>query len=214
MAHLRRLAGMMEELVQETGCSKSEIGAVAASAGPGSYTGIRIGVTTARMTAQALGVPCLKVPTLAMFRPLAGDTGCAVIFNARRGQVYGAVYGPGGQEVLAPGPYMLEDVTKAAERAGLNPVFYGDGILRNMGACLRGRPSPRRRNGTRPPNWQPVSRRPSGNRGTPAVWKNYCRITCGRPRRSRSWRTVPWPGPGRRRWRSSAAGRGEARWKN
>ena len=63
-----------------------------------------------------------------MFRPLAGDTGCAVIFNARRGQVYGAVYGPGGQEVLAPGPYMLEDVTKAAERAGLNPVFYGDGI--------------------------------------------------------------------------------------
>ncbi|MGN8635694.1 tRNA (adenosine(37)-N6)-threonylcarbamoyltransferase complex dimerization subunit type 1 TsaB [uncultured Eubacterium sp.] len=128
MAHLRRLAGMMEELVQETGCSKSEIGAVSASAGPGSYTGIRIGVTTARMTAQALGVPCLKVPTLAMFRPLAGDTGCAVIFNARRGQVYGAVYGPGGQEVLAPGPYMLEDVTKAAERAGLNPVFYGDGI--------------------------------------------------------------------------------------
>lgn len=128
MAHLRRLAGMMEELVQEAGCTKTEIGLVAASVGPGSYTGIRIGVTTARMTAQALGVPCLKVPTLAMFRPLSGETGCAVIFNARRGQVYGAVYGPGGQEILAPGPYMLEDVTKSAGDAGLNPVFYGDGI--------------------------------------------------------------------------------------
>lgn len=128
-AHLKNLAPMIREVTEEAGIEKKQIGFVAASVGPGSYTGIRIGVSTARAVAQALDVPCVRAGTLDLFRQNCGEgQPAAVIFNARRGQVYGAVFGEDGEDILAPGPYMLEDVTAAADRAGIDPVFYGDGI--------------------------------------------------------------------------------------
>ena len=128
-AHLKNLAPMVREVTEEAGIKKNQIDFVAASVGPGSYTGIRIGVSTARAIAQALAVPCLRVGTLDLFRLNCGKgRPAAVIFNARRGQVYGAVFGEDGGDVLAPGAYMLEDVTAAVDDAGIDPVFYGDGI--------------------------------------------------------------------------------------
>ncbi len=128
MAHLRMLAYLMDELLSEAGAAPSDIACVAASSGPGSYTGIRIGVTTARTVAQALNIPCVKAPTLELFRVKAKNRPASVILNARRGQVYGAVYDKGGATVLSPGPYMLDDVVRAGEEAGLSPVFFGDGV--------------------------------------------------------------------------------------
>lgn len=128
MEHLKNLMPLIAELMRENGVSKEDLAAVAASVGPGSFTGIRIGVSTARALSQALGIPCLRVGTLEQFRIRAAEEPCAVVLNARRGQVYGAVYGKGGGTVLGPGPYMLEEVTEAAGRAGLDPVWYGDAI--------------------------------------------------------------------------------------
>lgn len=128
MSHLRLLVPMAEILLDRAGVSRGALSAIAASVGPGSFTGIRIGVTTARMMAQALGIPCLALPSLEVFRPYCqpGRT-VAVIFNARRGQVYGAVFGPAGEPLLTPGPYMLEDVLAVTETCG-RVVFYGDGV--------------------------------------------------------------------------------------
>ena len=129
MSHLRRLAALIEELLREQSLKPADLTAVAASIGPGSYTGIRIGVSTARAFAQAAQLPCISVPTLDMFRLCAdGERPVAVIFNARRGQVYGAVFGADGSDILAPGPYMLTDVLEAVREHGLAPIFYGDGI--------------------------------------------------------------------------------------
>ncbi len=128
MSHLRLLASLMDQALREAGARPADLACVAASAGPGSYTGIRIGVTTARTLGQALSIPCLKVPTLDMFRLRAKDRPAAVILNARRGQVYGALFDKGGTTVLDPGPCMLTDVTAAQKQAGLRPVYYGDGI--------------------------------------------------------------------------------------
>ncbi len=128
MSHLRELTAMSQKLVDRAGIKKSEISAVASSAGPGSFTGIRIGVTTARTVAQALGVKCISVSSLKIFDRYADENrSVAVIFNARRGQVYGAVFGHKKEEILAPGPYMLEDVLAACE--GIEDVvFFGDGV--------------------------------------------------------------------------------------
>ncbi len=145
MGHLRNLMAMASDLLEEAGAVPSDIQLVACSVGPGSYTGIRIGVTSARAIAQALGVPCVPVGALDQFRQVAMRTRhpLAVIFNARRGQVYGAVYRYEEQErtleydavvkvpvvvdVLPPGPYMLTDVLeKTADLPGV--VFYGDGV--------------------------------------------------------------------------------------
>ena len=136
MSHLKELARDINDMLDELGKTPGDIGAVAVSAGPGSFTGIRIGVTTARTLGQALDVPCVAVNTLELFRGLPGDgRGCAVILNARRGQVYGAVFDGEGKDILPPGPYMLTDVLDAAEEyAGSGAErsrgirFYGDGI--------------------------------------------------------------------------------------
>lgn len=128
MGHLRNIAYLINDLMQENHIKKSEISKIAVSVGPGSYTGIRICVSTARALAQGLGVPCIPVGALDEFRLYCKSSEVAVIFNARRGQVYGAIFDVNGRNILPPGPYMLEDVLNKVNEEGINPKFYGDGI--------------------------------------------------------------------------------------
>ena len=145
MSHLKSLTDNARMLMADCGIDIKEIAAVAASIGPGSFTGIRIGVTSARAVAQALGIPCIAVPTLDVFKSLSEGCAAVPIFNARRGQVYGAIFSE-TKDVLAPGPYMLEDVLSELKKyivdkceddsacdgeaaaSGLRIIFYGDGI--------------------------------------------------------------------------------------
>ena len=163
MSHLKFTADLAKELLNEIGMEKgSSLGsqdghgedgrcqdsprqgpdnlvAIAASIGPGSFTGIRIGVTLARSMGQALGIPVIAVPTLEVFRERVGlipdnmnpeeigDAPVAGILNARRGQVYGCVYGSNGEEILKPGPYMLSDVLEITDKFP-KAIFYGDGV--------------------------------------------------------------------------------------
>ncbi len=143
MNHLKDLMPMAQRLIDKLGLNKNDMAAVAASVGPGSFTGIRIGVSTARAISQALDIPAISVPTLDAFKlKCDGVTIVAPIFNARRGQVYGGVFDEQGEDVLKSGPYMLTDVLEAIETlvkdrlddapCGMAPagriMFYGDGI--------------------------------------------------------------------------------------
>lgn len=129
MSHLCELVPMIKELVDELGISLNELDAIAVSVGPGSFTGIRIGLATAKTLAQTLGKKCISVNSLEIFKEKAdSDNKVAVIYNARRGQVYGAIYGNDGSEILAPGPYMLDEVLEVAE-AYDDIKWYGDGVI-------------------------------------------------------------------------------------
>lgn len=143
MNHLKDLMPMAKRLLDQRDVCQGDLTAAAASVGPGSFTGIRIGVTSARAICQALDIPAISVPTLDSFKVKCdGRTVIAPIINARRGQVYGAVFGEDGSDILKSGPYMLTDVFDAirteldgrsAETACGIPVagrivFYGDGI--------------------------------------------------------------------------------------
>ena len=64
MNHLKGMIGLIDEAISKAGTDKSGLTHIAASIGPGSFTGIRIGVTTARVMAQMLGVPCVAVSSL------------------------------------------------------------------------------------------------------------------------------------------------------
>lgn len=135
MSHLRELIPSVSELLASTGVTKEEISYIAASVGPGSFTGIRIGVSTARALSQALGLEyAIAVPTLTAFKYkqealAAADRGvvCCGIINARRGQVYGMIDG-----YLEDGPYMLADVLEIIREQvfarGREVLFFGDGI--------------------------------------------------------------------------------------
>ena len=64
MSHLKDLIPMVDTVLKKCGVSKNEINLLAPSVGPGSFTGIRIGVSTARALCQALGSKAVPVPTL------------------------------------------------------------------------------------------------------------------------------------------------------
>lgn len=92
LTHSRTLLPMAEQLLSGCGASLSEVDGLAVAAGPGSFTGIRIGVATVKGLAMAADKPCAAVSTLeAMAWGLLGITGeiCCVM-DARAGQVYNA----------------------------------------------------------------------------------------------------------------------------
>ena len=137
MSHLRNITPLADQLLSAIAPNVSpedglralkdkSLGAVAVSVGPGSFTGIRIGVTLARSIAQAADIPAISVPTLEVFRERSKGNPVAAIINARRGQVYGAVFS-GEENLLKPGPYMLTDVLEITDKYP-DTVFYGDGV--------------------------------------------------------------------------------------
>ena len=146
MSHLKDLIPMVDTVLKKCGVSKNEIDLLAPSVGPGSFTGIRIGVSTARALCQALGIKAVPVPALEAFcfketalretaqnscgqaaEAACGKTAVCAIINARRGQVYGMIDG-----FMEPGPYMLTDVIEVykskMEPDGWKLLFFGDGV--------------------------------------------------------------------------------------
>lgn len=101
--HSQTLLPMLEELKRMTELDLDTLHAIAVSAGPGSFTGLRIGSATAKGLGLALGIPIIPVPTLdALAYNLYGtDALICPIMDARRGQVYTAVYRFGQGEIGA-----------------------------------------------------------------------------------------------------------------
>lgn len=129
-SHLKGLIPMIDELLKETGVNKKDIKYIAPSIGPGSFTGIRIGVATARALAQGLGIKLIPVPTLEAFMYKEGldkSKAIAIIIYARRGQVYASVFND-GKYVLKPGPYMLTDILEKVKDFK-EVIFLGDGTI-------------------------------------------------------------------------------------
>lgn len=139
MSHLKDLIPMVDTMLKKCGVSKDQIDLLAPSVGPGSFTGIRIGVSTARALCQALGIKAVPVPTLEAFcfkESADMQTASEAAFVAARksgeheagGQSAGGQASGGRTAVCAiinarrgqvygmidgfmePGPYMLTDV--------------------------------------------------------------------------------------------------------
>ena len=90
LTHSERLMAMVDRLIQDSGWRATDLEALAVSTGPGSFTGLRIGIATAKGLALALGVPVAPVPTLdalAWNLPFADALVCPLL-DARKGEVY------------------------------------------------------------------------------------------------------------------------------
>ena len=101
-AHSSKLSVFIEQLIKDTGTTMSELDAVCVSSGPGSYTGLRIGVSSAKGICYALNIPLLSVPTLhnmaAQYfaeHPDYQGFVCPMI-DARRMECYTAIYSRDG----------------------------------------------------------------------------------------------------------------------
>lgn len=90
----------LAQLLGRHGRSVREIGCFAAASGPGSFTGVRIGLACVKGLAEAGGKPAAAVSNLEAMAAFGIGTLRAVLLDARRGEVYGAVYNDRGQAVL------------------------------------------------------------------------------------------------------------------
>lgn len=128
-SHLQNLTPQIQQVLCDAGVSIDDLSAIAVSNGPGSFTGIRIGVSTARALSQVKGIPCVPISSLeALAMRADAENGALVcpILDARRSQVYGAGY-LNGEEVLKAGPYTIDEFMDAA--AGYDDLYMmGDGV--------------------------------------------------------------------------------------
>ena len=132
LTHSRTLLPMAEDMMKNTGVSLNDIDLIACAHGPGSFTGIRIGIATVKGLAWALEKPCIGVSTLeamAWHGISAGGTICAVM-DARRNQVYHAMFRiQDGIPVrlTEDRAISLEDLRSEMEKLGEKVFLVGDG---------------------------------------------------------------------------------------
>lgn len=100
-SHAERLHTYIEEVLTLAGLDKNELDAIAVSKGPGSYTGLRIGVSAAKGLCYALDKPLISIPTLeSLSSQLTELEGYRVaMLDARRMEVYAAVFSSEGKEI-------------------------------------------------------------------------------------------------------------------
>ena len=110
------------------------VGLIGVGVGPGSFTGLRIGVATARALAQATSTPVASVGTLAALAHGAlakpGERPVLAVVDARRGEVFAALYGGSGNELWAPWVAAAEAVAERLSGLDQSPLAVGDGSVR------------------------------------------------------------------------------------
>ncbi len=121
----RRLLGEVDGLLTRNGLTLAEMTAFAVGLGPGSFTGVRVGVTTAKTLAQVSGKPLVGVGTLDAYAAGLEQLEMAMlpVLPSRRGEVYAAVYEHG---VCADGPFAAS-LEAIGERR--NVLLCGDSLL-------------------------------------------------------------------------------------
>jgi tRNA threonylcarbamoyladenosine biosynthesis protein TsaB len=127
--HAERVLELAAGLLAQAGLNWSEIDRVAVGLGPGGYTGLRIGIATARGLARAHGAELIGVGTLrALAQPVTGATALAVL-DARRGELFVAAYADDA-EVLAPRVIVLSELAELDLAQAPAPLLaVGDGAL-------------------------------------------------------------------------------------
>jgi tRNA threonylcarbamoyladenosine biosynthesis protein TsaB len=137
-SHASALTVFIDEILKENGLRAKELDAVAVGKGPGSYTGLRIGVSVAKGIAYAASIPLVAVDTtLSMFwgmsgkaKEITGDEAntlfCPMI-DARRMEVYHAIYDSNGTTVKEISAEIIKEDSFSDIPESKGIIFFGDG---------------------------------------------------------------------------------------
>lgn len=136
-SHSSHLSVLIDQLLTNTGHTLHDVAAVALSDGPGSYTGLRIGGAAAKGLCFALDIPLLAVNTLqALAWQVAAHTTfpetylyCPML-DARRMEVYTALYTYNSREVLPPTALVLTPTALTEQLDGQQVIFFGNGAVK------------------------------------------------------------------------------------
>lgn len=131
--HAEALAPAIRYLCRECGVSLDHVSAVAVGIGPGMFTGLRVGVTTAKVLAQSLRVPVIPIASLDLLAyPFRYSHGLIVAaIDARRHEIYYAIYRPVPGGVQRESDYEIgspDDLAGEIEARGEEALLCGDGV--------------------------------------------------------------------------------------
>ena len=136
-AHASKTAAFIKEMLDECNLRVQDCDAVCVSAGPGSYTGLRVGSSTAKGLCFGAGRPLIAAGTLDILVRQAisaglpdGCTAIVPMVDARRMEVYSAVYSPSGDRLTEIAPCIVEAGSFSAELAAGKVLFIGDGAAK------------------------------------------------------------------------------------
>ncbi len=155
-AHASLTAVFIDEILKERDLTIADCNAVCVSMGPGSYTGLRVGVSTAKGLCFGAGIPLLAVGTLdtlvAQAAGLTPDPGLELpaegfrhiipMIDARRMEVYTAAFTPDGQQLTETSPVIIDENSFASQLEEGPCLFIGDGagkcspVLTHPNACF------------------------------------------------------------------------------
>ncbi|WP_299891412.1 tRNA (adenosine(37)-N6)-threonylcarbamoyltransferase complex dimerization subunit type 1 TsaB [uncultured Lacinutrix sp.] len=129
-SHAERLHVFIESLLKEAKINKSELDAIAVSKGPGSYTGLRIGVSAAKGLCFALDIPLISVSTLeALAYQVKAKSGIIVpMLDARRMEVYSAVFSASYKMLRSIEAQILDESSFSEYLKSETVYFIGNGV--------------------------------------------------------------------------------------
>jgi tRNA threonylcarbamoyladenosine biosynthesis protein TsaB len=119
--HAERLVGLIDQVMVRAGWSKSQIDLIACCIGPGSFTGVRVALATAKGIALGLGRPIVGVGSLEAMASAAravGEERALAVLDAKKGEVFWAAYDATGALLAGPGHVATADVAPLARGLG------------------------------------------------------------------------------------------------
>lgn len=135
--HAERLIPMIDEVLREAGRALKDMTRIGVTTGPGSFTGIRVGVAAARGFALSLGIPAIGVTTLQVVAEqvieIVPPAPVAALIDAGRDEIFGQVFLPDGEPVTEPEAYGYDGMRAVVARFGA--IAAGSGV-----SALDGRP--------------------------------------------------------------------------
>jgi len=129
-SHAEKLHVFIEKVLSEAGIAKDKLDAIAVSKGPGSYTGLRIGVSAAKGLCFALDIPLISVATLDVLVSQVIGSGAYIVpmLDARRMEVYSAVFNIEGKQIRDTMAEILSEASFSEYLKSGQVIFIGSGV--------------------------------------------------------------------------------------
>jgi len=136
-SHAEKLHLFIDEVLAKSGTLKSSLQAIAVSKGPGSYTGLRIGVSAAKGLCFAMDIPLISIPTLeALAHQAVIENGLIIpMLDARRLEVYAAVFSSENDQIRETKAEVLDKNSYYDYLKINNVCFIGDGVEKFKALC-------------------------------------------------------------------------------